>query len=501
VELVGVEYCTFCERLFFVRSFLQGISYGANAVSMSHHLVLLRFDSRSNVMSLRRLMPLTLMFLFVSLVTRGTMGHEGCGSNLFRFEDHGRWSRTATDGGGLGQGDPTTISWSIVPDGTPITPAYPGESNDPSSLISFLDTIRGGDPADPDLTLRPWFSVFSDSFDRWGEVAGLSFVYEPNDGGDAIDGGAFPYGRIGVRGDVRIGGHSIDGQSDSNTLAYNYFPNHGDMVIDTDNVAFYSSTANDSRRFRNVVMHEHGHGLGFAHVESSDSRILMEPFISTLFDGPQFDDVWAAHRGYGDVNERGGGNDTFGNATDLGTIDLSETVTIGEDATDMVVARTDIDFVSIDDNLDVDFYQFTVNSASFVDVTLTPLGPTYLEGPEDGPESRLDSSAQSDLALEILDTDGTTSLGSADADGSGLTEALSGIALAAPGTYFVEITGADDAAQMYQLDVTVVPEPSAFLLIAACLLGLLWYGAVRSHRKRTEGTETTRHLPFFNVDV
>ena len=34
-----------------------------------------------------------------------------------------------------------------------------------------------------------------------------------------------------------IMGKFVDGQAGSNTLAYNYFPNHGDMIIDTAVVA------------------------------------------------------------------------------------------------------------------------------------------------------------------------------------------------------------------------------------------------------------------------
>ncbi|MCQ6458457.1 matrixin family metalloprotease, partial [Vibrio parahaemolyticus] len=89
-----------------------------------------------------------------------------------------------------------------------------------------------------------------------------------------------------VRGDVRIGGHTIDGSS--GTLAYNFFPNTSDMVIDTAD-SFYSVTTDNSLRLRNVIMHEAGHGLGISHVESNNGSFLMEPFINLGFDGPQFD--------------------------------------------------------------------------------------------------------------------------------------------------------------------------------------------------------------------
>jgi len=52
----------------------------------------------------------------------------------FQFTDGNRWSRTATNPTTLVQGDPTTITWSVVPDGTPITRQYTGESTAGSSL-------------------------------------------------------------------------------------------------------------------------------------------------------------------------------------------------------------------------------------------------------------------------------------------------------------------------------------------------------------------------------
>ena len=385
-----------------------------------------------------------------------------------------RWTTTATSGSGLGQGDATTITWSIIPDGTTISGGA-GEPSSGSNLINFLDTYIGS-AAGSDLTQRPWFSIFDNSFGRMAEVSGLTAVYEANDDGQAIDGSSAPYGQTGVRGDVRIGGHSIDGGTPPDILAYNYFPNHGDMVIDTDNSSFYGQSANNYRAMRNVVMHEHGHGVGLEHVESNNASFLMEPYINTSFDGPQFDDILGLHRHYGDANEKANneaGNDTAANATSLGTIVAgSGTVELGKDATDAVVASTDVDFVSIDDNSDIDYFSFTVGNGVTVDLLLTPLGPTYNQGPQGGGQSSFAASNQSDLALELLDTDGTSSLGLSDIAGLGWSESLTGIALDA-GTYFIKITGDQNTAQMYGLDLTVTPEPATMSLLALGGLALL----------------------------
>ncbi len=172
-----------------------------------------------------------------------------------------RWSSTATDGGGLGQGDPTVLTWSIVPDDITSISGYAGEPASASNLVSFLDSTRGAGPGGSDLTQRPWFSVFSESFARWSELTGIEYVYSAADDGAAL--GTLS-GALGTRGDIRIGGHYIDGQSGSNILAYNFYPNNGDMVLDTSNVNSYSDTSNDSRAFRNTVTHEAGHGIGLA---------------------------------------------------------------------------------------------------------------------------------------------------------------------------------------------------------------------------------------------
>jgi serralysin len=369
------------------------------------------------------------------------------GISAFQFNDSDRWSNTSSQGGGFSQGDPTTLTWSIVPDGTSIY-GYADEATSPSDLQSSLNAIYGN--------IGAWQPILQQSFDRWGDLSGITYVYEPNDDGSAWTATSIASGQIGVRGDIRIAGHNIDGNY--GILAYNFFPDVGDMVIDTGDMTgenpFFGSTAGNSLRLRNVVTHEGGHGLGVEHVESSDAEFLLEPYVNLNFDGPQYDDILAVHRGYGDKNEVGG-NDSSSSPTDLGAILDGQTVTVGADAVDAVVAATDVAFVSIDDNSDIDYYSFTVGADSTVDVTLAPLGPTYNQGPQGGTQSSFNGAAQSDLSLAVVDLNGTTVIASANATGLGGSEILVGVGLADAGQYFVRVTGANNAAQLYQLDVSV----------------------------------------------
>ncbi len=374
----------------------------------------------------------------------------------FQFSDNSRWSVTATNGGGLTQGDPTTITWSIVPDGTPIS-GFNGEAAAPSNLVSFLGSIYGVTTADANLTDEPWFGLFQSYLNRWSALSGMTYVFEPNDDGVAISSFA-NVGLLGVRGDIRISGHNIDGNS--NILAYNFFPNGGDMVIDTGDANFYGNTANNSRALRNVLAHENGHGLGLDHVcpvVSGANGRLMEPFINLSIDGPQFDDILAMQRGYGDVLEKNGGNNTAPTATPLGALLGGQTIVRGADAVDIQVAPAEVDFVSIDDNSDVDYFSFTIGSGMGANIDLTPLGATYLSGPQNANGScssgtSFNASRQSDLTLQLIGTDGSTVLKTSNTGGLGAAESISSGLLTA-GTYYVRVAGSANAAQMYRLSI------------------------------------------------
>lgn len=361
-----------------------------------------------------------------------------------------RWTRTAVDGFGINAGDSITLTWGFVQDGTNVS--FQG-TFEGSSLIASLDNNFSESNTSADLTQRSWFQIFEGTFERYEAISGLNFVYEPNDNGTTLNGGG--RGIVGTVPDIRIGGRSIDGQTGSNTLAFNFFPNSGDMVIDTDNTNFFAA---NSTGFRNVVAHEFGHGLGMPHVLSNSDRFLLEPFIAFSFDGPQHTDVLALHRGYGDHFENGVGNDTVANATPLG--DLVDFAGIGMDGSRQLVRMTDEDFVSIDGITDTDVFSFDVTQTGAFSITLTPMGYQYdlaEQAPDgDADESTrviVDSSELNDLGFALLDQNGTSVLGVADDNGLGVADSLE-VSLT-PGTYFIEVTGSVDRTQLYSLTSSV----------------------------------------------
>ena len=284
-------------------------------------------------------------------------------------------------------------------------------------------------------------------FDAWGALTGTSYQFV-ND-----DGAGFP-GSAGsaARGDVRIGGHHLDGNF--NVLAYNYFPNNGDMVIDT-NDSFYTNTANGSLGLRNVLAHEHGHGLGIGHVCPVNQTKLMEPFLTTAFTGPQHDDIQAGQRGYGDNRED---DDSSATGTNFGTIGNGTFTSNGG---------------SLDDNADGDFFRFTVPAGKRLTVTLTPVGLTYNQGPQnsstgacDLPTPPFNSLVSNDVGVEVRAPNGTTVLATANSQPAGQTETIPAFDLTAAGQYFIRaFAGGADTVQLYNLSFTVTDGATADLSI------------------------------------
>ena len=310
-----------------------------------------------------------------------------------------------------------------------------------SNLIAQFDANYGA---------GNWQAEIQAVWDNWTSLTGN--VYTPAvpldpDGTPIDDGAVWPdtRGVANVRGDIRIGGCDIDG--DSNTLAYNFFPNTGDMKIDATDVFF--QTTNLTTAFHNVFSHEHGHGVGLDHVCPINGTKLMEPVINLGFRGLQHDDIRGVQRGYGDRFEViNNPNDTAGAATPL-TLEPAQSE----------------QQLSLDSTGDVDWFTFDANVRDTLTVSVIPNGLVYPEGPDPGlcsggpgSVSSLDSRAIQDLSFEIRDATGVVT--TVDSTGAGAAESISDFVIPATGTYFVRVlgTGTDDA-QLYDLSVRKDPAP------------------------------------------
>lgn len=334
-----------------------------------------------------------------------------------------RWTYTASGGTG-GFGSPITLTYSFIPDGTYIGGGA-GEPASDSWLFSRMNTIFYGDT-------DAWQEIFAECFADWSGHTGVTYIYEPND-----DGASFPSssGYLGTRGDVRIGAHYIDGSS--GTLAYNYFPNTGDMVMDTSE--YWHNSSQDYRFFRNVVCHEHGHGLGLEHVTPANGTKLMEAYLNTGFLGPQDDDIRGGNRLYGDNYED---DDDYDEAQDLGAF-TGELVFVDR---------------SLDSSNDKDWFAFEVVGNGSLDVTLDPIGSYYyLDG------AWIDTDEILDLGFEILNgATGSNVLITVNDTSYGESETITGYPLSS-GVHYLRVRRlvGDSDTQRYELTMDLTGDGTA----------------------------------------
>jgi hypothetical protein len=375
-----------------------------------------------------------------------------------------RWFFTATDGFTGSDGKAVTLTWSIVPDGTLIVDNLVDENGNPttrpSNLIEKLNEAYGASP-DSNIQNAPWFSIFENAFAEWAAVTGNIYVYETADDGVDVpaelnaQGGVEDAhrGSLGTRADIRISGARIDGNA--STLAFNYFPDFGDMVIDTDDSFNLTDTVTGRDRLLNVIAHEHGHGLGLAHVCPVNRTKLMEPSLSTRFVGVQFDDILTIQGLYGDSFEGSGNNssnNTSNSAHSIGSIS----------------SETTISDASISVSGDVDFYSFRVNSPASVHIDLMPtLTSPYPEGPQNGATcvstGDFNPRNRQNLELRVFDTNGSTVLNTSIGNAIGEGEFIQTLELSPGNDYFISVSGGGENstsvnnAQIYSLALSQTP--------------------------------------------
>ena len=362
------------------------------------------------------------------LIDHGPVAGRGHGEG--DYQPISWWGSTATNGSIPMPGRSLTLTWGLVNDGLSI-PGSNGEPTSPSNLKATLNAQIGPESV--------WLPLFQSVFDDWSSKTGITYVYQPTDDGAPFAAAA---GTLGARADIRISGHALDGPR--KVLAYNFYAgNGGDMVIDTaefSGTGAMRSSANNYRAFRNVVAHEHGHGLGLAHVDPVNQTKLMEPFLSTDFELAQFDDILGAQSSYGDPLEKNGGNDTPATATNVGALPLAAGATLATD-------------VSIADTGESDYFKFTIPETRFVTLAAAPTGPSYPEAPQGGSPTTFSAALQGDLRLTLYAANGTTILRDVDTNSFAMAESISDLSLLA-GTYFVRVSMTDGMTQMYRLSAS-----------------------------------------------
>ena len=334
-----------------------------------------------------------------------------------------RWTTSAS----ASQGTPVTLTWSMPADGLSIPDGITGGAASPNNLNATFVTKFG--------TVEAGKSLLRQVYARWSELSGVNYT-ELTD-----DNAAWGASGSSTRGDIRIVGRTF---GSTGVLAYNYFPNNGDMVIVTSNSNAWSAT-NNQRYFRNILAHEHGHGLGIDHVCPANNSKLMEPFLTTAFDGPQNDDIRAVQRQYGD-NYEPNDNAASGSAV------LSES------------GVTTLTNLSLDDNSDVDYYKVSVNIGGTITARVTPTGPsTYLNGPQNANGSCSAGTAVlplavQDLVLSIYRGANTTPLIVQNAFGPGTVETITTVQVPASDVYSIRVSSSitTNDIQLYSLVTTIV---------------------------------------------
>jgi hypothetical protein len=232
--------------------------------------------------------------------------------------------------------------------------------------------------------------------------------------------------------------------------------------------ARFSNPDLDYRNFRNVIAHEHGHGLGFIHQVPCVGTKLMEPQAAVITDMVQLDDRRGVNRNYGD---RYSGNHSLINAVNLGTISSPA----------RAVALRDLSTNGYFDNgtnpTGTDYFKFTLSENRQITINVNPTGGSYETGQQasqcTGTTTIYDSKLMGNLAFKLLDVNGAT-ITTVNAAGVGVAETLTSTLGA--GTYVVQIwdnnaanpTGGanpNTIVQMYDLelltDAGVFAEPYA----------------------------------------
>lgn len=333
---------------------------------------------------------------FVQAITKALHEKYGGGGD---FTPIARWPGA--------NGDPIELTWSFVPDGTPLSG---------STLFAKMDGNYSGSGG-----RAAWIAFFTDAFARWDELTGIKFtrVVVENEADDGAPWGQ--PGQPGLRGDIRIRATNLNNTS---LLAFAQLPNMigaGDITFNADAWVNWQSTpwmTPAGTGFERTTCHEIGHAIGLDHVFPSTSVIdtkLMtdvgQPVGESSY-GPQHDDLRGGQEFYGDFAEP---NDSVATAWPFAlptqtlpaptafigraSVHPRGWFTVGTDTTGMGT-------LSIDSPSDVDVFELSVTQKTATQISLVEVGLMYQAGPTPGQLSWINSEFIYDLQLELLDRTG-----------------------------------------------------------------------------------------------
>lgn len=384
------------------------------------------------------------------------------------------------------------LTYSFPADGS--TWGDPNAMQQPNQLNANLTSIFGA------LNLDQGRELIRQSLANWRRNAGLTYS-EVADSNIPMD---YTTSRRSTVGDIRIGAFPMGA---SGVLAYNFFPNGGgDMAINSNyfTAGSYGNSSSTYRFFRNVIAHEHGHGIGLFHQTPCTSTKLMEPFANSAFEMVAVDDRRGAQRAYGD---RRAGNTSTATAFNFGDLTSPLVRSVIERDLGLNGQWTPTNATGND------YFRFTLSESQTVSITAAPTGGSYLALNQTGgcnPTTGVTENALNagNISLELRAGDGITVLLSANVNANGGSEIISAGTLE-PGNYFVRVldAGPNDAVngivQTYDLTVRVAASVARPLAIAgvnkrvAANTRCYFYGNINS--LANEGA-LTGHAWDFNND-
>jgi len=337
----------------------------------------------------------------------------------------GRWGSSSD------AGQPVTLTYSFPSDGVMVDGNINnGGDIQPNVLHARLGLLFGEE--------EEWKQYFRDMFDSWSAITGNVYLEVPDD--NAAWGTRGPFHGLDGRGDIRIVMAQV---SPGSFFAFNFFPENGDMVIDS--FWPWGRFGGQFPEWRNMLAHEHGHGMGLFHSCPQDGTKLMEPQINTRFLGPQLDDALSGMHLYGDRFEPNDSGATSVNVEALG---------LKNDGPPLL-----IDGMSLHPSDDFDLIRVPSLGGTTLNFQVTPTGTTYLEGAQTSACDfglPFDSLRAADLIVDVLRPNFAVHA-TFDAGAAGDPEAGSEVLLEEPGFWYLRVRAAEfyTRTQAYQVGMSV----------------------------------------------